>query len=205
VKKESILQKIYAYIPDNAVSKTTELLKENNVCLKISRQRLTKLGDYRSLNNGKIHAISVNENLNKYSFLITLIHELAHLKAKVNFGIRVKPHGIEWKNEFKQLMSWFQENDIFPEKILNEINRYMINPKASSNSDEKLALALRKYDDIKNGDILLIDLPENSVFLTKRGRKFKKGEKLRKRIICKEIKGGRFYLFSPIAEVFLEP
>lgn len=197
--------KIKDHIPENAITTIEKLLADNDVCLKISRQRVTKLGDYRSLNKGRIHSISVNGNLNIYSFLLTLIHELAHLKVYVNYGSRVKPHGMEWKNEFRLLMSWFMDNDVFPQDLLDEIRRSMINPKAASNSDEKLALALRRYDELKSGEVILNEVPENSVFYTKRGRKFVKGKKVRKRIKCKDLNNGRLYLFSPIAEVLLEP
>jgi len=172
----SSIHTIKEYIPKKAVSKTERLLAGNNVRLTIAGERSTKLGDYRKLSKEGIHAISVNENLNKYSFLLTLIHELAHLKVRENFGCRVKPHGLEWKNEFKLLICWFMENEIFPQDLMIEIRRYMINPKASSNSDIKLAL----------------------------GRRFTKGGKVKKRIKCTDLNNGKIYLFSPIATVHLD-
>jgi hypothetical protein len=45
--------------------------------------RQTRHGDYRKGVNGK-HEITVNSNLNKYKFLITLIHEISHLVAFEN-------------------------------------------------------------------------------------------------------------------------
>jgi predicted SprT family Zn-dependent metalloprotease len=46
---------------------------------------------------------TVNSNLNKYKFLITLIHEISHLVAFEKFGRNIKPHG---NNEysFQRLM-----------------------------------------------------------------------------------------------------
>ena len=200
----SSIHKIKEYIPEKAVSKTERLLAGNNVRLTIAGERSTKLGDYRKLSKEGIHAISVNENLNKYSFLLTLIHELAHLKVRENFGCRVKPHGLEWKNEFKLLICWFLENEIFPQDLMIEIRRYMINPKASSNSDIKLALALKKYDKAQIGELILDEIPENTVFHIKGGRRFTKGGKVKKRIKCTDLNNGKIYLFSPIATVHLD-
>lgn len=200
----SSIHKIKEYIPESAVLKTERLLAGNNVRLTIAGERSTKLGDYRKLSKEGVHAISVNENLNKYSFLLTLIHELAHLKVHENFGCRVKPHGLEWKNEFKILMSCFMNNEIFPEDLLIEIRRYMINPKAASNSDVRLALTLKKYDKAQLGELILEALPENTIFQIKGGRRFKKGRKVKKRIKCTDLNNGRLYLFSPIATVHLD-
>jgi hypothetical protein len=41
----------------------------------------------------------------------------------------------------------------------------------------------------------------NELFRTHDGRVFKKGEKLRKRFKCTEVKTGKVYLFSPVYEV----
>jgi hypothetical protein len=205
LKHTSSIHKIKEYIPESAVLKTERLLADNNVCLTIARERSTKLGDYQKSRKDGAHAISVNENLNKFSFLITLIHELAHLKVHENFGFGVKPHGLEWKNEFKLLMRWFIDNEIFPEDLMIEIQRYMINPKASSSSDVKLALALKKYDKAQVGELILEELPENTIFQIKGGRRFTKGKKVKKRIKCTELNNGRLYLFSPIATVQLDP
>jgi hypothetical protein len=57
-----------------------ELIVVNRVHLKIVNERQTRHGDYRKGLNGK-HEITVNSNLNKYKFLMTLIHEISHLVA----------------------------------------------------------------------------------------------------------------------------
>ncbi|HAD34265.1 MAG TPA: hypothetical protein DCF44_07170 [Chitinophagaceae bacterium] len=44
--------------------------------------------------------MSVNGNLNSYHFLITLLHEIAHMLVWEQFRNRVKPHGLEWKHVF---------------------------------------------------------------------------------------------------------
>jgi hypothetical protein len=60
---------------------------------------------------------------------------------------------------------------------------------------------LRKYDVKKEGLVLVEELALNTLFVTKDGRVFRKGEKLRKRYRCTEIKTGLVYLFSAIYEV----
>ena len=93
------------YIPENAVEKVIELLNTYQPQIKISRSRTTKLGDYRPpQGNIKIHRISVNHDLNSYAFLVTLLHELAHLVTWQNHKRKAKPHGTEWKNAFKSLL-----------------------------------------------------------------------------------------------------
>ena len=68
------------YLPEHAVEPVFELIKTNSVHLKIVNERVTRHGDYRRHPSGK-HQITVNANLNKYRFLITLVHEIAHLAA----------------------------------------------------------------------------------------------------------------------------
>jgi hypothetical protein len=53
-----------------------ELIVVNQVHLKIVNGEQTRHGDYRKGLNGK-HEITVNSSLNKYKFLITLIHEIS--------------------------------------------------------------------------------------------------------------------------------
>ncbi|PKP15392.1 MAG: sprT domain-containing protein, partial [Bacteroidetes bacterium HGW-Bacteroidetes-23] len=73
------------YLPEHAVESVFELIKTNSVHLKIVNERVTRHGDYRRHPSGK-HHITVNANLNKYRFLITLVHEIAHLAAFEKYG-----------------------------------------------------------------------------------------------------------------------
>ncbi len=91
------------YIPTASVTPVLELIKINNVHLKIVNERVTRHGDYRKLEGGQ-HQITVNASLNQYRFLMTLVHEIAHLVAFTKYGRNIKPHGIEWKQTFQLLM-----------------------------------------------------------------------------------------------------
>lgn len=192
------------YIPAESLEDICNTLATHKVFLKITRKRHTKLGDYRSPHNGNGHRITVNHDLNSFSFLVTLIHELAHLNTWEKHKRRAKPHGPEWKNEFRETMVPFLKKKIFPDEIVVALNNYLLNPAASSCTDIHLLKTLRKFD--KKNDlektVHLEDLPENSVFtLAGSSKTFRKGKKLRKRFLCMEVNSKRKYLVSPVAEV----
>ncbi len=189
------------YIPEHAVKPIFELIVANQVHLKIVHERVTRHGDYRRALSGK-HEITVNSNLNPYKFLITLVHEIAHLVAFEKFGRGIKPHGQEWKYSFQRLMIPFIRPEIFPQQLLPFLARHFKNPTASSDTDAKLALAL-KYFDKPNDKHFVFDLPTGSVFRIHNGKIFKKGNLRVKRYECIEVSSGRTFLFNPNAEVEL--
>ena len=170
---------------------------------KISRNRNSKFGDYRAPFDGKGHRISVNYDLNAYAFLVTTVHEFAHLHTWNEHQHKVRPHGVEWKNNFKRMMQPFFEQNIFPPDVKQAITKYLNNPAASSCSDLNLYRSLRKYDAPKPLAATVEKLPFKALFRLKDGRVFRKEEQLRKRFKCIEISTLRVYLFSPVAEVEL--
>ena len=111
------------YMPLAAVNLVQSLIENDNLVIKIKKERKTRHGDYKKLPNGK-HQISVNSNLNQYRFLITLVHEIAHLKAYQDYGLCIKPHGEEWKKTFQHLMLPFLNPDIFPADLLPLLARH---------------------------------------------------------------------------------
>ena len=189
------------YIPEHAVPMCFELIKANKVHLKIVNERITRHGDYRRDTNGS-HIITVNFSQNKYRFLITLIHEIAHLVAFEKYGRHIKPHGDEWKMTFQRLMVPFIRPEIFPNNLLPLIARHFRNPKASSDTDTTLALALKQFDPI-NDKNYVFEIPYGSTFRIHNGKVFKKVALRTKRIECLEIATGKVYLFNPNAEVEL--
>jgi len=196
---ETTLQK---YLPERAVTPCFELIKTHGVHLKIVSHRVTRHGDYRRMPNG-LHQITVNASLNKYRFLITLVHEIAHLVAFETYGRRIKPHGEEWKRTFQHLMVPFIRPEVFPSQLLPIIANHFKNPKASSSTDARLSIALKTFDMEERKHSYVYELPMGSVFRLYNGKLYKKGKKKVKRYECVELATGRLYLFQPNAEVEL--
>ena len=190
------------YLPELAVAPCFELIKTHGVHLKIVNHRVTRHGDYRRLPNG-LHQITVNASLNKYRFLITLVHEIAHLVAFEKYGRRIKPHGTEWKRTFQHLMVPFIRPEVFPAQLLPIIASHFKNPKASSSTDARLSISLKAFDEEERKNSYVYELPQGSIFRLYNGKLFKRGNKKVKRYECIELSTGRLYLFQPNAEVEL--
>ncbi len=200
-KVEHPLHALNEYLPDNSFEQVADYLQLYKVHLTLTKQRQSVLGDYRNAVHGKNHRISINSNLNKFSFLITLLHELAHLIAFEKFSNRIQAHGKEWKSVYKNLLADFVSKKIFPADIEHVLYQSMQNPAASSCAEEGLMRVLRKYDNKKEGIVLIEDLSANSLFKIDDERVFQKGDRLRKRFRCTEKKTGLVYLFNPVYEV----
>ena len=192
-------QALAKYIPQAALSPCLVLIKQYQVHLKIVNKRVTRHGDYRIMPDGS-HQITINAQKNTYRFLVTLIHEIAHLVAFEHFGRRIKPHGKEWKRTFQHLMLPFIRPEVFPNHLLPLLANHFKNPKASSDTDAKLSLALKKYDPESNNNFIF-EIPYGGVFRLYNGKLFNRGNKRLKRYECLEIATGRMYLFNPNAEV----
>ena len=200
-KTEAPLDAIKKYIPEKSAQLVLDYLNLHKVHLTITRDRKSVLGDYRHATTYNTHRISVNGTLNKYSFLITLIHELAHLLTFMQYKNRVDPHGKEWKRIYGILLKDFLHPEIFPPDLLYFFKQSLHDLPASSCSDEKLMRVLKKYDLNGNGLVMVEQIAEGKIFDAGKGKLFKKGKKLRKRYQCIELETGKLYLFSPIYEV----
>lgn len=203
-KQEAPLHQLKQYLPQGSFDEVSHYLQHYKVQLTITRERQSILGDYRNSIPGKSHRISVNGNLNPYAFLITLLHELAHLFTYERFGNRVLAHGTEWKNEFSKVLAQFLLKKIFPDDIQRTLIKTLQNPAASSCADVALLRVLHQYDVKKDGVSLIETLPAGAIFRIKGGREFKKAEKVRKRFKCIEVSTGKMYLFSPVYEVYVQ-
>lgn len=195
------MEAIKKFIPAPAAQPVLDYLQHYKVHLTVTRDRKSVLGDYRHATLYKAHRISVNGSLNPYNFLITLIHELAHLVTFIRFGNRVSPHGAEWKTTYAELLKGFLTREIFPDEILKALSLSLHDLPASSCSDDNLMRVLKKYDHGENGLVMVEQLPEGRLFDIGKGKIFKKGKKLRKRFQCVEVETGKVYLFSPLYEV----
>ncbi len=199
---EHPMQALAEYLPDGSFHRIIQYIHHYKVHLTISKKRKSILGDYRHLGWGGNHRISINGNLNKFEFLITLLHELAHLLTFEQYKNKVEPHGKEWKSHYSRLLVEFVQHKVFPDDIEKGLQKSIINPSATANGETELLLILRKYDNVlKQGQFHVIDIAEGALFQTENGKVFRKGAKRRKRFECIEIKTGLHYTFSPITEV----
>ena len=187
------------FIPEKAIPFVQFLIDEHHFTLKIVNQRATKHGDFRKLPNGKFQ-ITVNNNLNKFQFLLTLVHEIAHHVTHQKFG-RVQPHGKEWKTVFQHLMLPFLKPEIYPKEILPYLANYLKNPKASTDADVNLSLVLKGCV-AEAGKNFIFEIPNGSFFEFK-NTLYKRGNKRRTRFECLNMNNKKIYLFNQNAEIKL--
>ena len=200
-KKESPLAALSSFLPEGSFEQVAHYLQQYKVHLTIAKERQSILGNYRNKVVDKNHRISVNGNLNKYSFLITLLHELAHLLAHEKYGNRIPAHGRQWKEEYGKILSEFIPKKNFPPEIEKLLVQSLKNPAATTCAEPQLIRALKKFDVKKEGHFFVEELPAGCLFKTKNGAIFKKGERIRKRFKCIEVATKKLYLFSPVYEV----
>ena len=200
-KKESPLTALNSFLPEGSFEGVAWYLQHYKVHLTISRERQSILGNYRNKVVDKNHRISVNGNLNKYSFLITLLHELAHLLAHEKYGNRILAHGKQWKEEYGKILAEFIPKKVFPAEIEKLLMKSLQNPAATTCAEPHLTRALKLFDAKKEHYFLVEELSEGSLFKIKKGGIFKKGERIRKRFKCVEVVTKKMYLFSPVYEV----
>ncbi len=192
-------EKLSKYLPQNSVNLVAEILSQHPITIKIVNNRTTKHGDFKRTKSGKFQ-ITLNNSLNSYQFLLTLIHEIAHFTTHKQYK-RVKPHGIQWKTQFQHLMLPFIHPSIFPLELLPYLANYLKNPKASTGSDVNLTYALKQFDAISEKN-MIIEIEHGSLFLFN-NKTFKKGNLRRTRFECIELSSHRTYLFNQNAEVVL--
>ena len=200
-KQEAPLEFLSRYIPEKATTQVLQYLQQYKVHLTITLKRKSILGDYRHATTYQNHRISINGNLNPYSFLITLIHELAHLLTFQQYRCRVLAHGPEWKKIYALMLHEFLKLEIFPADIRQVLLETIDDLPASSCADANLMRVLKRYDNRQTGFVMVEEVAEGKLFDIGKGKLFKKGKKLRKRYQCIEVQTGKLYLFSPVYEV----
>lgn len=199
-KKLIIANQIKKFVPEGFETIVANLIISYPVQFKIVNPRATKLGDYRPSRNGLPHRITVNGDLNPYSFLITTIHEFAHLVNYIENGRKVAPHGEEWKNHFRKLLLPIIDTKLLPKDVEISLVNSLVKMKASSCSDIQLSRTLKKYDSANSDHVLLESLSHSSYFTLKE-KKFIKGELRRQRFICTDVLTKKQYLIHRLAEV----
>lgn len=202
-QKQASFDALRDYLPAGSFEMVMALIVEHKVHLTVSRERQTKLGDYRHAWQQQNHRISVNGNLHPYAFLITLLHELAHLLAFEVYGRKIAHHGPEWKRTYGQLLQAYLGRGIFPDDVEAVLQKMAHNPAASSNAEDSLQRVLRRYESSRPGHYTVEEIAEGLLFRLGDGRVFLRGKQLRKRIKCLEVASQKVYLFHPLYEVQL--
>ncbi len=201
-KQETSINLLEQFLPPNTFEQVAPFFMSHTIHLTLTHERKSVLGDYRNpVKDAPYHRISINVNLNQYSFLITLLHELAHLLTFIHFKNTVSPHGREWKTQFRHILIPFMGKRIFPPDVEKALLIYIHDPAASTCTDPHLFKALYQYDEHKPGFKLIDDIGVNQHFETEDGRVFQKVEQLRTRSRCRDLKNGKFYFFQGIIEV----
>lgn len=195
---EDLSKQLDAFISEEASILVAQFIVAKNVKLTITKKRKTKLGDYRPPHR-KIayHRISINGDLNPAMFLLVLIHEFAHLVVYNNHKRNVKPHGEEWKKEYRQLYT--QYSNYFPESVRPIIVEHLSKLKATTCNDPYLTrhlMHMHSEDEIQ----LLNDLQPGDSFEAN-GRIFQLLKKRRTRFLCQEKHSKKNYLVSGSAVV----
>ncbi|HTO14203.1 MAG TPA: SprT-like domain-containing protein [Edaphocola sp.] len=192
-----------AYLPNKALVLVVPWFEEYNINLLITKARQSKLGDYLHPHPARpFHSISISSNQNKYSFLITLLHEFAHLKAYVIYKNKIQPHGVEWQNIYREILKEYVGCGIFPDSLEAAIINSLDKLKASSCADKTLYKALAAFDAPLPDHIKWVEeLPIGSFFQFKDGNTYKIIQKKRTRFLCEQIHTKRQYLFQGVAKV----
>ncbi|MBL7873442.1 MAG: transcription elongation protein SprT [Cyclobacteriaceae bacterium] len=192
MKNLAIRNQLQQQLPPASLDYCVQLWEQRPFLFELSKRRASKSGDF-TCRHGQAPKITVNKDLPPYEFLITYIHEVAHLHVHQKYGFRAEAHGTAWKKAFQELFAPILRTEIFPVEILSMLQKHMVSPKASTYSDTELTKLLRKYDPRSAKITLLSDIPEGSVF-DLNGRWFKKGKLQRTRVLCLEVKSKRQFL-----------
>lgn len=197
-KIEQFTTALKPFLPAGTERYVAEFLIEKVVHFTVTKDRKSKYGDYRQPYEGKPHLISVNGSLNKYAFLVTTVHEMAHLTAYEKYRNSVQPHGQEWKTEFRLAFQPIFAMGVLPVDVTLAVNNYLKNIKSSSCGDDALYRVLKRYD---KTPATLVEQLEFGAKFKLNGLIFVKGKKLRKRYECKVLNSRKVFRVLGVAEV----
>lgn len=189
------------YFPPETLEQVSSILLKYSVQLKFTRDRISKLGDYRPPLRIKKHRITINGNLEQYFLYLVFLHEVAHMLVWDKYGNRASPHGKQWKEEFAALIRQAIFLERVPHELRQPLHEFSLHVKATFGADAQLWKILKSLDTKHDGEMTVEDIPVDTYFQASNGRIFKKEDKLRKRYRCFCISNKRRYLFHPQAVI----
>ncbi|MDX1740573.1 MAG: SprT-like domain-containing protein [Rhodothermales bacterium] len=193
------VRRIRPYLPPGAEPLVVRLLREVPTDVVPVEARESKHGDF-TIERGKSYGrITVNVCGNRYRFLLTLLHELAHSRVAMQYRRRVRPHGPEWKNEFSRLLFRLLRYQILTPRLRRAVYLHALSPKSTDEYDTELQLALRRFDTLDKR-LTVVELEEGTRFSLDGGLVLRRGKMLRRRIQCRT-PDGQVYTVLPAARV----
>ncbi|MET3536519.1 SprT-like domain-containing protein [Chryseobacterium limigenitum] len=190
------IQSLEKYLPPNTLQYLKHWFLDYYIHIKITRNRNSKLGDYRKLPDNS-HEITINSTLPPQLFFFVLTHELAHLIAFEKYGRRISPHGNEWKETFRLML--LESIEVYEEELRPIITKFSRSPKANFMASPDLV----KYFHIEKQDDTLQfieELQKGDYFIYRNEKYFLEGL-IKKNYLCKNLATGRKYSFKPLARV----
>ena len=179
--------KLYAilsnHVPENAIHYCYDLWQKTPFHFRLANDRKTKLGDFKVNLKTDDFTISVNKSLHPYLFLITYVHEVAHLRTYLSYGKKVSPHGQRWQESFSATIKPLISDLIFPTSLIPLLEKHFEKPKATFYADVRLSKALLHYQNPSKG-IKVDELNPGDEFLWN-GQKYEFLKRRRTRALCK--------------------
>lgn len=186
--------------PGTATIYVRQIESIRGINFKLARERSSKVGDYRSHMPPWRHQISININLHPYHFLVTLLHETAHLLVHERYQSHGEPHGPRWQASFAELIMPYTRNGVLPEKLTHALSNHVAKGYATTTGDPLLSAVFRELDGTAPFITILETLPEGAIFAL-HDQLFRKGQKLRTFYKCFSLTHQRDYRVRATAEV----
>ncbi len=190
------IETLKSYLPENALSFLKIWFADYPIHIKITRNRNSKLGDYRKMPD-QSHQITINSTLEPDLFFFVLTHELAHLIAFEKFGRRISAHGNEWKTTFAQMI--LESLEIYPQELQLILKKFSKSPKANFMSSSDLVRYFH-FDQLKEDEVFMESLQIGDRFMYREDA-YKVEEKRKKLYLCINSTNAKKYLFKPLAKV----
>jgi SprT protein len=180
------------FLDDKAVDFVSGLIGSEPVSVTITRQRRTRHGDFRWNATGSKVKITVNRNLGKPEFLITLLHEIAHYFTWKQYGNKARPHGTPWKDNFAGLLQQAVEKELFHSPVKEVVQETMIHKRRlGGTADRELSLITERESGIVRTHVN--DLLPGAVFSLENGLRLRIIKKLRTRFFCQQVGSKRLF------------